>query len=54
MLFEISNCSFKNVNDLANFRQEMSAALDKPQGSTSSLGSPMGSLHNLIDSLQRN
>ena len=53
-LFEISKCSFRNVGDLVDFRQGMSAALDEPQGSTSSLGSPVGSLHDSIDLLQRN
>jgi len=48
-LFEISKCSFRNVDNLADFRQRMSVAMDEPQGSTSSLGSPVGSLHDLID-----
>ena len=39
-LLEISKGPFRNVGDVGNFREGMSATLDKPQGSASSLRSP--------------
>ena len=48
-LFEISKCSFRNVSDLSDFRSGISVARHEPQGSTTSLGSPLESLHDWID-----
>ena len=46
---EISKCSFRNVSDLSDFRSGISVARYEPQGSTTSLGSPLESLHDWID-----
>jgi hypothetical protein len=53
-LFEISNGSFRNVGDVGNFREGMSATLDQPQDSTSTFRSPLECLHDLIDHLRKN
>jgi len=52
--FEIPKGAFRNVGDVGNFRKEMLAALDQPQGSASAFGSPLESLHNVIDQLRKN
>jgi hypothetical protein len=53
-LFEIPKGAFRNVGDVGDFREGMSAALDQAQGSASSFGSPLESLHDVIDQLRKN
>ena len=53
-LLEISKGSFRNVGDVGNFREGMSATLDQPQGSASSLRSPLMSLHDIDNQPRKN
>ena len=52
--FEIPKGVFRNVGDIGNFREEMSATLDQLQGSVSAFGSSFKSLYDVIDQLQHN
>ena len=54
MLFEISKSAFRNVGNMEDFREEILAALDQLQRSTSMFGSLLKSFHNIIDQLQKN
>ena len=53
-LFEIPKGAFRNIGDMENFREEMSATLNQLQGSVSAFGSSLKSLYDIIDQLQHN
>jgi hypothetical protein len=53
-LSEGSKGSVRNVGDLVDFRQGMSAAFNQAQRSASAFWGPLKSLHDLIEQLQRN
>jgi hypothetical protein len=53
-LSEGSKGSVRNIGDLVDFRQGMSAAFNQAQGSASAFWCPLDSLHNLIEYLRRN
>jgi hypothetical protein len=53
-LSERSKGSVRNVGDLVDFRQGMSAAFNQAQRSASAFWGPLKSLHDLIEPLQRN
>jgi len=53
-LSERSKSSVKNVGNLVDFKQEMSVAFNQVQRSASVFWGSLKSLHDLIESLQRN
>jgi hypothetical protein len=54
VVVRIPSVIVRNVGDIGDFWKGMSATLEQAQGSASAFGSPLESLHNLIDQLQRN
>jgi hypothetical protein len=51
---EISKGTKRNIGDMVDFREGVSGALDQAQCSTSAFGSPLESLHDVFDKLQKN